>query len=308
MVSRSCGCPIDAAARVRNTSASRRDLALARAERRDREHARVQPEEEILPEALLDDALLEIAVRRGDHAHVDLALGRGADAAHRVILEHAQQLRLHRHRELADLVEEERAALRGLDEPRLRGRGAGERALLVAEELALDELIGERRGVHADERPAAPARDVDGAREDLLAAAGLADEEHVDAALRDAARLVVELQHRLVDDDGLLGRVGVVFLRGEQRLQRGLEQLLAVAARLGGEARRRVDAREPQRARRRREDRHRLAARQSHREREDVVVVDARVRGARELRDELANRADLVPVLGELNDEDARVR
>ena len=42
-------------------------------------------------------------------------------------------------RQLADLVQKERAPLRRLEGALARGRGAGERAALVAEELALDE-------------------------------------------------------------------------------------------------------------------------------------------------------------------------
>ena len=57
--------------------------------------------------------------------------------------------------ELADLVEEERAAV-GLLEPALAPRrGAGERALLVAEELGVDQLRGNRAAVHPPERPVA---------------------------------------------------------------------------------------------------------------------------------------------------------
>ena len=55
---------------------------------------------------------------RGDHADVDVDRVRLADAADLAPLEHAQQLRLQVERELADLVEEQRAAVRGLDQAR----------------------------------------------------------------------------------------------------------------------------------------------------------------------------------------------
>ena len=70
-------------------------------------------------------------------------------------LEHAQQLGLDRERQLADLVEEHRAAVRALEQARLGRDRAGERALLVAEQLALDQrLRPERRAVDRDERSA----------------------------------------------------------------------------------------------------------------------------------------------------------
>ena len=58
---------------------------------------------------------LQIAVRRRDHAHVDLERPRAADALELLLLQHAQQLRLHLERQLADLVEEQRAAVGELE-------------------------------------------------------------------------------------------------------------------------------------------------------------------------------------------------
>jgi hypothetical protein len=99
-------------------------------------------------------------------------------AAHRrvlALLQHAQQpcLRLHRH--VADLVEEQCAALGLLEAPfgaRLR---AGERALLVAEQLALDQLARDGCHVDGDEGTIAPLGVVvQHASDQLLAGAGLA--------------------------------------------------------------------------------------------------------------------------------------
>ncbi len=61
------------------------------------------------------------------------------------------------------------------------GAGAGERALLVAEELALDQRGGEGGDVDGDEgRPLARPVIVDGAGHQLLAGAALAGDEHRD--------------------------------------------------------------------------------------------------------------------------------
>ena len=61
------------------------------------------------------DLLLEIAVRRGDDAHVDLDRLAAADPLELALLQDAQQLDLHVQRELADLVEEQRAAVGQLE-------------------------------------------------------------------------------------------------------------------------------------------------------------------------------------------------
>ncbi len=57
-------------------------------------------------------------------------------------------------REVTDLVEEERPALGHLDLAGDAAIGARERAALVAEQLALDELRGQRRAVDGHEGPA----------------------------------------------------------------------------------------------------------------------------------------------------------
>ena len=98
------------------------------------------------------DVGLEIARRRGDDAHVDGARGIVADAAHFALLQRAQQLHLQRHGEVAELVEEQRSLVRLLEQPLPLGGRAGECALGVAEQLTLEQRLGDRRAVHRDER------------------------------------------------------------------------------------------------------------------------------------------------------------
>ena len=94
-------------------------------------------------------------------------------------LEHAQQLRLELQRQLADLVEKDRAAVGHLESARLRRVRAGKRPALVPEELALDERRRERAAVDHDEAPVAPrAVAMNGTGDQLLAGAGLAKQEH----------------------------------------------------------------------------------------------------------------------------------
>ena len=79
----------------------------------------LQPVVEVLPEARRRATSCgEVAVGRGDDAHVDRAARVLADAADLALLQHAQQLDLHRRRHLADLVEEQRAAVRRLEQAR----------------------------------------------------------------------------------------------------------------------------------------------------------------------------------------------
>src|SRR5262249_60796614 len=72
------------------------------------------------------------------------------------ILEDLQQLPLHADRQEADLVQEQRATVGGLEEPGLRLLCSGEGPALEAEELRLEKRLGDRRAVDLDERCGRP--------------------------------------------------------------------------------------------------------------------------------------------------------
>ena len=83
---------------------------------------------------------------------------------------------MHRHRQLAQLVEEERPPVGLEEEAAPRALGVGEGAPLVAEELALDQGLADGAAVHDDEGAVlAPALAVERPGGELLARARLAD-------------------------------------------------------------------------------------------------------------------------------------
>ncbi len=94
---------------------------------------------QIAPERSVLDHALEIAVRRRHDAHIHALSPRAAKALELALLQDAQQLGLHFHRDVADLVEEQRAAVRQLEPARPARDRARERALLVSEQLALEQ-------------------------------------------------------------------------------------------------------------------------------------------------------------------------
>ncbi len=150
-------------------------------ERRQVDGDHAQPVCEVLAEGLLRDRLGELAVGGRHHAHVDHDVVGSADAVDAVILEHAQELDLGGERQLGDLVEEERAAVRGLDAAHAPGAGVGVEARLVAEELALDQAFGQGAAIDRDERAVAPlAEAVQRARHQLLAGPGFPGDEHAE--------------------------------------------------------------------------------------------------------------------------------
>src|SRR5690606_9837212 len=79
----------------------------------------------------------------------------------------------------ADFVEEERAAIRHLEQPRARARGAGERAPHMAEQGRFEQALRNRAAVLGDEGAAGTrAVAMNGTRDELLSAPGLAGDEH----------------------------------------------------------------------------------------------------------------------------------
>ena len=128
------------------------DVGLALAQRRHEDREHVQPVVEILAELAGGDRLLQILVGGGDQADVGADRLGAAQPLELALLQHAQQLDLRREVQLADLVQEQRAAVGQLEAPLLGGVGAGERPLLVAEQLRLDQVVRQRRAADLDER------------------------------------------------------------------------------------------------------------------------------------------------------------
>src|SRR5213079_1069266 len=107
-----------------------------------------QPVIQVLAKRLRLDHGWQVAVRGGDDPDADAHGPLPSDADHLSFLYNAEQAHLRRERELADLVQEQRPAV-GLLEPALASRyGTRERALLVAEQLRVDQLRWNGAAVH----------------------------------------------------------------------------------------------------------------------------------------------------------------
>ncbi len=75
----------------------------------------VEPVVEVLAESSGRHLRVEVAVRRRHDPRVHGQQAGRADPGHMALLEHAEQLGLRRERQLADLIEEQRAALGRLE-------------------------------------------------------------------------------------------------------------------------------------------------------------------------------------------------
>src|SRR6185436_13872873 len=92
-------------------------LLTAFPERRHLNANDVQAVEEVFAKASLGDGPLQIRVSSRDHPDIDLQRLTLADRVYLALLEEPQQFRLKLDREVADLVQEERAALGGSHNP-----------------------------------------------------------------------------------------------------------------------------------------------------------------------------------------------
>ena len=154
------------------------------------------------------NCLCEIAVGRGDDAHVDRDVGACADATHSAFLQDAQQLRLRRKIQRVNFVEKQRAAGSFFKETAAVLVRARERAALVTEEFGFDECFGNGGTVDIDEGVIASWDSVvDCTGGKFFAGSGSAGNEYRSVGWRHAFDHGEQFFHhrRLADESGSFG-------------------------------------------------------------------------------------------------------
>ena len=172
-------------------------IARPRAERRQRHHLETQPVEQVGTELVARDLVGQMLVGRSDDADIDAHRPRRADPRHLAIFYRAQQPILCRHRQCAELVEKQCAAMRLLETPGACPCRAGEGTRLMAEQLGLDERFGQRGAVHDDQR-LVPARrqTMEALGNQFLAGTAFADHQHRTIERRRAAGPLQRVEKR----------------------------------------------------------------------------------------------------------------
>jgi len=131
----------------------RRDVLLALPERGQVDVGGPQPVHKVEPEFSFLAGLVEILVGRRDDPHIDPNGFRLTQPRKGLLLEHAQQLRLHLLRELPDLIQEERPAVGLLEKSLVIPEGPRECPLDVPEELAFKQGLRDGGDVDGHEGP-----------------------------------------------------------------------------------------------------------------------------------------------------------
>ena len=123
--------------------------------------------------------LLRHLVGGRQHPHVHRNLRLAPQPPHPRVLQHPQQLGLRPDRHLPNLIQQQRAPVRQLEAPRPPLHRSRKRPLLVPENLALHQRLGNGRAVHRHKGLGPPRTQLmDGARRQLLPRAALPDDQH----------------------------------------------------------------------------------------------------------------------------------
>ena len=138
----------------------------------------------------------QILVGRGNDAHIGLDRRPASDCCVFALLEHPQQPRLRVHRHVADLVQKQRPAFGLLETPGGTVLRAGKRALLVAEQLGLDQIARNGGHVDGDKWPGlAFAELMQSVGNELLSGAGFAKYQHCQVGLHHPRQNAVDVLH-----------------------------------------------------------------------------------------------------------------
>src|SRR5215469_5670166 len=124
------------------------DIFTALTQRRNFNGKDPQPVVEILAKTALVNLPGQIAIGGGDHADIDLARMNIADAFEFLLLQHPQQLGLHRERHFTDFVQEQGAAVGQLEAAGLVFECVGHRAHIVKRIAHVVDLGREDRRAH----------------------------------------------------------------------------------------------------------------------------------------------------------------
>src|ERR1019366_1169055 len=130
----------------------RQDVFGALAQGRNQNLDYVQPEIEILAEGAFLDGLSQVLVGGRNHPQIQVNILQPAQAAERLLLQHAQQFGLQHKRNLADLIQKQRAFIGQFEDAAFLRSCVGEGALFVPEQLAFQQGFGNGGAVDGDER------------------------------------------------------------------------------------------------------------------------------------------------------------
>src|SRR5579863_3776125 len=156
-----------------------RNIFLAFTQRSNVDRHDVQAVVKIFAKSALLERRAQVAVGRGDEAHIDLHRTGAAEALELALLQNTQQFHLRDRRYIANLIQEKRAFVCQFKFTRLAGYGSGERSFFETEQFTFQQILRNRRAVDLEERPRSSSRFlVNRSRDQVLAHSALTPKQH----------------------------------------------------------------------------------------------------------------------------------
>ena len=157
----------------------------------------IQAVEQVFTEHPILDPLLQVLVGGSNHADIAFDRRMATNPVELPIRQHAQQPGLQIEGHVTDFVQEQGPALRLLETPSALRLRPGEGATLMAEQLRLQQILGNGGGVDGHERAVCDRRVlVQGTRHQFLARTGFAGDQHGDGTLAEATDRPEHILHR----------------------------------------------------------------------------------------------------------------
>ena len=128
------------------------------AQRRNRNRHGGNPEVQVIAKQLFLHLLLQIAVRGHHDSNVHVDRLRSPHPFESLFFQHPQQLRLNRQRQLANLVQKQRSAVRQIHFSHFARGRTRERALFVPKQLVFHQSFRDRRAIQCHKRLLPPRR------------------------------------------------------------------------------------------------------------------------------------------------------
>ena len=150
---------------------------------------------------------------RGDNTHVHLHRRITAHAVKLPVGQHAQQTGLNVQRHIADLIQEQRAAVSLFEAPLANGICAGKRPFFVPEQFGFNQVLRDRRHIQGDKRRFCPrAVAMQGMGHKLFTGPRFAVDQDADGGAGQTANNAKYVLHRrrFADDVGGWPKIGRV--------------------------------------------------------------------------------------------------
>ena len=173
----------------------RHDVGRPGAKRRNRDHLECESIEQVGAKRSVARERRQIDIGSADHPHVELDGPPSTDPLHLTVLDDPEHLFLHGGRRIRNFVEQQGSAVRTLESADMLALRARERPGFVAEQLRVEQRLGERRTVDLHQRSVPPGREiVQAGGQQLLAGSTFADQETRPVDGRKARDLLLDLQ------------------------------------------------------------------------------------------------------------------